>query len=49
MTLDMVVTAMNPGGAGARRFDLPPSVGIMELEAGIPPRARLVPLTELEG
>jgi hypothetical protein len=36
---------MNPGGAGARRFDLPASVGIMELEAGIPPRARLVPLT----
>jgi putative phosphoesterase len=47
-TLDIVVTVMNPGGAGARRFDLPPSVGIMELEAGIPPRARLVPLTELD-
>ena len=43
--VDEVVTVMNPGGAGARRFDLPPSVGIMELEAGIPPRARLVPLT----
>lgn len=40
-----VVTVMNPGGAGARRFDLPASVGIMELEPGIPPRARLVPLT----
>jgi hypothetical protein len=35
---------MNPGGAGRRRFALPPSVGIMELEAGLPPRARLVPL-----
>jgi uncharacterized protein len=44
-TVDMVVTVMNPGGAGPRRFDLPASVGIMELEAGIPPRARLVPLT----
>lgn len=43
-TIDLVVTVMNPGGAGARRFNLPPSVGIMELEAGIPPRARLVPL-----
>lgn len=41
---DNVVTVMNPGGAGHRRFDLPPSVGIMELEPGIPPRARLVPL-----
>lgn len=44
-TVDVVVTVMNPGGAGARRFDLPASVGIMELEPGIPPRARLVPLT----
>lgn len=43
--VDQVVTAMNPGGAGHRRFDLPASVGIMELEPGIPPRARLVPLT----
>ena len=43
-TVDITVTAMNPGGAGVRRFDLPPSVGIMELEAGLPPRARLVPL-----
>ena len=45
-TIDLVVTAMNPGGAGRRRFDLPPSVGIMELEAGLPPRARLVPLLD---
>ncbi|MEO8295522.1 MAG: metallophosphoesterase family protein [Gemmatimonadota bacterium] len=43
-SIDIVVTVMNPGGAGQRRFGLPPSVGIMELEAGIPPRARLVPL-----
>lgn len=42
--IDQVVTVMNPGGAGQRRFDLPPSVGILELEAGIPPRGRLVPL-----
>lgn len=48
VNLDVVVTVMNPGGAGARRFDLPPSVGIMELEAGLPPRARLVPLGELD-
>jgi putative phosphoesterase len=47
-TVDLVVTVMNPGGAGHRRFDLPPSVGIMELEAGLPPRARLVPLTALD-
>ncbi len=45
-TVDVVVTVMNPGGAGAKRFNLPPSVGIMELEAGIPPRARLVALTD---
>ena len=48
-TVDQVVTVMNPGGAGARRFDLPASVGIMELEPGIPPRARLVPLTPMDG
>jgi putative phosphoesterase len=44
--VDVVVTVMNPGGAGPQRFNLPPSVGIMELEAGIPPRARLVPLLD---
>lgn len=44
-TVDLTVTVMNPGGAGARRFDLPASVGIMELETGLPPRARLVALT----
>ena len=42
--VDKTVTVMNPGGAGAARFNLAPSVGIMELEAGIPPRARLVTL-----
>lgn len=47
-TVDLVVTVMNPGGAGARRFDLPPSVGIIELEAGIPPRGRLVPLLGMD-
>lgn len=46
--VDQVVTVMNPGGAGRRRFDLPASVGIMELEPGIPPRARLVPLTAVD-
>jgi uncharacterized protein len=44
--VDVVVTVMNPGGAGARRFSLPPSVGILELEAGIPPRGRLLPLLD---
>lgn len=38
------ITVMNPGAAGPARFDLKPSVGIMELEPGIPPRARIVPL-----
>jgi putative phosphoesterase len=47
-TVDLVVTVMNPGGAGRRRFSLPPSVGIMELEPGIPPRARLVPLLDFD-
>jgi putative phosphoesterase len=46
--VDVVVTVMNPGSAGARRFKLPPSVGILELEAGIPPRGRLLPLLELD-
>jgi putative phosphoesterase len=46
--VDVVVTVMNPGGAGARRFKLPPSVGILELEAGIPPRGRIVPLLDFE-
>jgi putative phosphoesterase len=44
--VDKTVTVMNPGAAGPRRFDVLPSVGIMELEPGIPPRARLVALEE---
>jgi putative phosphoesterase len=46
--VDVVVTAMNPGSAGPRRFKLPPSVGILELEAGIPPRGRLLPLLDFK-
>ncbi len=46
--VDVVVTVMNPGGAGHRRFGLPPSVGILELEAGIPPRGRLLPLLDFD-
>jgi uncharacterized protein len=46
--VEKTVTVMNPGGAGAARFKLKPSVGIMELEPGIPPRARLVNLAPAE-
>jgi uncharacterized protein len=42
--VDKTITVINPGGAGAPRFSLTPSVGILELEAGIPPRGRIVPL-----
>ncbi len=42
--VDMTVTVMNPGSAGNPRHGMAASVGIMELEPGIPPRARLVPL-----
>lgn len=42
--VDKTVTIMNPGGAGVPRFGIPPSVGILELEAGIPPRGRIVNL-----
>jgi putative phosphoesterase len=42
--VDRTVTVMNPGAAGPAAFGVPPSVGIMELEAGLPPRARIVPL-----
>ncbi|MBI4500586.1 MAG: metallophosphoesterase family protein [Gemmatimonadetes bacterium] len=42
--VDRTVTIMNPGSAGPPRFNIKPSVGIMELEPGIPPRARLVTL-----
>jgi len=37
--------AVNPGSAGGHRSDRLPSVAIVETEAGIPPRARIVPLT----
>lgn len=46
--VDVVVTVLNPGGAGARRFRLPPSVAILELEPGIPPRGRIVPLLDFD-
>ena len=42
--VDRTVTVMNPGAAGPAGFRLRPSVGIMELEPGIPPRARIVEL-----
>jgi putative phosphoesterase len=35
---------INPGAAGAARFDLGRSVAVMETEPGIPPRARIVRL-----
>ena len=43
--IDKTVTVMNPGSASSPRGDDLPSVGIMETEVGLPPRARLVPLT----
>src|SRR5256714_15324359 len=42
--VDKTVTVMNPGGAGAPRFGISPNAGIIELEAGIPPRGRIVTL-----
>ena len=47
--VDKTVTVMNPGGAGAPRFGLLPSVGILELEPGIPPRGRIVGLGGKDG
>jgi uncharacterized protein len=44
-SLEDYTLVINPGAAGAARFDAKPSVAIMETEAGIPPRARIVPLT----
>lgn len=38
------VLHLNPGSCGPRRFDLPVTVAILELEAGSPPRARIVDL-----
>ena len=43
--VDKTVTVMNPGGAGAARFGILPSVGILELEPGIPPRGRIVSIS----
>jgi hypothetical protein len=37
--------ALNPGSAGAHRSDRLPSVAIMEMEVGLPPRARIVRLS----
>ncbi len=42
--VDLTVTIMNPGSVSRPPQDIAASVGIMELEAGLPPRARLVPL-----
>lgn len=42
--VDKTVTVINPGGAGPPRFGIAPSVGILELEPGIPPRGRIVSL-----
>lgn len=42
--IDRTVTVVNPGSAGPRRFNLPVSVAILELEPGIPPRGRIVKL-----
>ncbi len=42
--VDKTVTVMNPGSAGSPRYNESRSVGVMELEPGIPPRARLVTL-----
>ncbi len=42
--VDRTITVINPGAAGPTRFDLQPSVGVLELEPGIPPRGRIVAL-----
>jgi uncharacterized protein len=42
--VDRTVTVVNPGSAGPRRFNLPVTVAILELEPGIPPRGRIVSL-----
>ena len=42
--VDKTITVMNPGGAGAPRFGTAPTLGILELEPGLPPRGRIVPL-----
>src|SRR5207247_9649327 len=45
--MDRTVTVINPGGAGHPRLGIEPSVAIMGLKAGIPPRARIVTLRQL--
>jgi putative phosphoesterase len=42
--VDRTVTVLNPGSVGVPPHDKLPTVGILELEAGIPPRARIVEL-----
>lgn len=42
--VDRTVTVMNPGSAGLAQGNQMPSVGILELEPGLPPRARLISL-----
>ena len=46
--VDKTVTVMNPGSVGVPPHNAPPAVGIMELEAGTPPRARIVELRTCE-
>lgn len=41
---DYMVTVMNPGAAGATRAGVSPSVGMLDLEAGLPPRGRILTL-----
>src|SRR5258708_36623179 len=40
--VDKTVTVMNPGGAGAPRFGIPPSVRVLEVEAGGSPPGGVV-------
>ncbi len=42
--VDRTVTVMNPGSVGVPRRDTGATVGILELEPGIPPRGRIVRL-----
>lgn len=44
-SVDNTVTIVNPGSAGAARFGVGPSVAVLELERGLPPRTRLVQLS----
>jgi putative phosphoesterase len=44
--VNKTITVMNPGSASAPRHGMLPTVGIMELEPAIPPRARLVQLQQ---